>query len=740
MFNKPLVSSPSHSQDVGITNKGEVSKNVMSGNESDFQSFISYAHASREKPWLDVLKVKELGHFLPNCPNLIIPYTNRENADYQQEIVELVNYKRIIISGRTGLGKSREAIELIHRLELTFGEEFSIFLIKKVSTDFSILSQILPSRNTILLIDDLHLYWVRFDNYKKFFNLTISFDEWIESLISYLEKTSPGHLWVIITLRTEPGLGDFVDYRRKPWVGFHVHNLKGISQTNKPTVVKVIAESLQLRISSEAISVLSSKCDGSFMSIISFFNKVKSQGSRSITEEVAKSFLGTYPLVWDIEYKNFIKPNKTFSSVFIVLSLYRKFGLTPELGSVIHLAGLFRGLSILGRVLIIFSIMEELKAWLEIETISSHGRNYTIVKCADAYLENFYNAQSRKHFTELIKFMLKSSMFMGERSGKAFSLLVGDCFHPWCEAYEFFNILGEDEDLEREINKLLKSKLDYSSLISLAFICLQTRNNELASSLIFRLDFQLKAAKIFNRITGSRSSISEAIISNIAYCLGYMTYPKAVPIILTTIDFLGSRRDRNDTIHGLSLFLDRLSLEKIFGAVAKWNKDDQKVYAGACLIPSYLSGRKSEEEKLEEKAIKDLTIPLEDIIPVLRANPNEGFNAINRRDEDTILIFIANPNERLRIRGYISAAFLLDGHKDILLKGLQDKSAKVRGIILLLLKYNTTLLDNSDVCTIKNLINDNSDFEGVTLSEVAKQVLENCEFMEKVDDGNKLSG
>jgi len=104
---------------------------------------------------------RELASRLPNLQWPEIPYVSRLPAVEQEHMLaEMLQAPRLLILGRTGLGKTREAVELVRRIEAEKGEPVTVLLSQgTLDVPLKPPPEDLPTRNLILFIDNLPTHY-----------------------------------------------------------------------------------------------------------------------------------------------------------------------------------------------------------------------------------------------------------------------------------------------------------------------------------------------------------------------------------------------------------------------------------------------------------------------------------------------------------------------------------------------------------------------------------------------------
>lgn len=237
-----------------------------------------------------------------------LPYIPRWLDDKQKSFETSLESGNILLHGRSGLGKTREIVELIKRLHLKNGEENTILRIKNhFHSDFVIDSD-MYSNNAILLIDDLEKKINAFEELnsssiqseeKDFFTeldkciskVGSSFDS-VKLVFSSRKENNRGYDWHSI-LKVNSAFWNKYDVKFIP--------LPDIKKNGK-NFIEEVAKSEEIKLSNKAVKWILNNWDGTCSAIISALKilKEKHKGNSYINEthveETFKDFGLTYPI------------------------------------------------------------------------------------------------------------------------------------------------------------------------------------------------------------------------------------------------------------------------------------------------------------------------------------------------------------------------------------------------------------------------------------------------------------
>jgi hypothetical protein len=282
--------------------------------------------------------------------------------------------------------------------EADLGENLTTLLVQQFGPpDRFFFDQTASLRNLALLLDDCHLLAGRYAELSLSDNSYQTFNAWLSRLITHLTDLSSGRLWVIGTVRDEPSLFARINLSEAPWTQFPVRRLEPLSIDLIPPTVVAVSDSFDVSVAGEAMTRFVERCDGTFMSIVAFFQRMSRNKTRHVTVSDAEQFVGSYPGIWRTDYESFIRPTAAFRAIFEALSLLRQVAVLPVEELVVLIA------SALDTELDLDDIaasIEKLGAWIGQEELvldhgpQSDGRAITILRCADAYLQDLASLES----------------------------------------------------------------------------------------------------------------------------------------------------------------------------------------------------------------------------------------------------------------------------------------------------------------------------------------------------------
>lgn len=262
-----------------------------------------------------------------------IPYVHRKADRKLRQFEQRLLSGNILLTGRRGIGKTREAIETIKRLAKQTGEEI-IVLVPQANMDTGFVLEISNShRIGLLLIDDIH---------KAFFkpmsgNNSGDLDDrdFLERLSATLGQLKEGEyfdqIYCIFTCRDEPGWEDKIKLRAKFWSdnAFSTIQIPWINDEREgPAFIRQVSKYFKFRITDQAIQKITSCWDGTCSAIITSFNILKLNGLVSdgvITEQAIENFSFTYPKNWYFTiYQNQIQSIPEQKAVFDALAFLQR--------------------------------------------------------------------------------------------------------------------------------------------------------------------------------------------------------------------------------------------------------------------------------------------------------------------------------------------------------------------------------------------------------------------------------
>ena len=202
----------------------------------------------------DIVTVENLCEKLGILP---IPYVERQSAEAYQELMAKWNERKaLLIQGRGELGKRREAIELIRKLQEAQGERYTVLIPhdnmdKPTSTRY--LTK-LESPNVILFVPDGHECCQREESQ---FDIgePLDFQERLRTVIAYFEdicKRRHGDFRAIVTVDSTPGEWEKIRPQHVVWQRFHRHPLKDFIGRTSWAFIEAAKDYLQIELEQAA--------------------------------------------------------------------------------------------------------------------------------------------------------------------------------------------------------------------------------------------------------------------------------------------------------------------------------------------------------------------------------------------------------------------------------------------------------------------------------------------------------
>ena len=339
--------------------------------------FRSNKKLERQNPF-KIYDSSELDVLATDLPLLSeIPYQDRRPADIRHHLGTRLVTENSLLVGRRGLGKTREALELIHRKCVHYGEQTTILYLRDEFVDVPLRSSWLGhGRYGILLVD----------NVDKFMSQP-SVDE-VDSPLERIGRVISdlnGHfdrLDVVFTSRDEnwSEIKRIINWPNGFWaeLGVQKYQLSGIHKTQRPGFIKAALNHFGLDASEREISQIASAWDGTGEAVISAFRRF-SHGETTAGGLSQLSY--TYPGNWRNEvYEELIQPGSDQEMIFKSLALLNRFHILPYDFLVIRVAAAMRsGYFYFLRLATMRRALSELSSWMFLAG--------NIVVCPRAYLE-----------------------------------------------------------------------------------------------------------------------------------------------------------------------------------------------------------------------------------------------------------------------------------------------------------------------------------------------------------------
>lgn len=199
---------------------------------------------------------------------------------------QLLLAKRVLLEGRTGIGKTREVLEGIRRLAETTGEPFTIIIPHErfaVPEDFP---RDVPFRNIILLLDNVHERYgsrgiVDADGVRE-----PNFQEQLERIAAAFDSRFPGRFRIIATASDEPEMYERLNAHASFWDTFARYKLPPIHMDLRPSFVNSCTDHFALhRLEPEVLNAIVTRSDGTPAGIINVLANEARSGTGTVTLE-----------------------------------------------------------------------------------------------------------------------------------------------------------------------------------------------------------------------------------------------------------------------------------------------------------------------------------------------------------------------------------------------------------------------------------------------------------------------
>jgi tetratricopeptide (TPR) repeat protein len=345
--------------------------------EEEHRNKIAQQVQQREKFPFTPTSPQELPAKLRNRPEAMdLPYLL---SPAQEEMINFLNKKRrLLIRGRRGLGKTREAIELVRRLERERGDKVTVLIPHPFMDTPLEWPMNVPTGGLLLFLNDLHERYA--ENLKVEWFVERDFHQRLKEVINYFESYRRD-FWVIATVRDDPiELWERIHPKDAFWNTFYVYQLPNWDEEKRGELIEAVTSWLGMDIEDNAKQFIAQTSDGTPASIITFFVKQKDKGLNRISFAEAKEFTGTYPNEWEGVWEKDIAPVPAAKHLFAALSILSQAGVPPYKYLVVELGARLWGKRF-GRWWKgqIRQAVKSLGTWVKEE----EGK----LKCPEAYLE-----------------------------------------------------------------------------------------------------------------------------------------------------------------------------------------------------------------------------------------------------------------------------------------------------------------------------------------------------------------
>jgi tetratricopeptide (TPR) repeat protein len=281
--------------------------------------FIDYS--TNQLDVLEKLYFKEEYASLMYLPRYSSP--DRQEALISREL----DHKFLLVTGRTGLGKTRECIELFRRLAEQRGEEYMILSPRDDfdrPSPYVIPAEFMP-RNVILFIDGAQRLWSSPTKKgtdaipaRDFYDRLAATIEWMK------ERCDGGDIRVVLTAQGEPEQLKKIRLGGEGWSEFKPVPLSDIHKEALPRFIRTVANHFNLIPEPEVIEHICNNSDGTPAGIINVISRESTKPRRAdgiLRKTDIQKYTFHYPQDWEREvYDREIGPYASRHAVFQALS------------------------------------------------------------------------------------------------------------------------------------------------------------------------------------------------------------------------------------------------------------------------------------------------------------------------------------------------------------------------------------------------------------------------------------
>lgn len=292
----------------------------------------------------DQFRASELSEKASDFPELNIPYIQRQDKKLAETLFDLENRNPIILVGKSGSGKTREAIEIINRIDAQTETALIFWPRKKTLEEISKWPNMPFGQNKgILFLDNLNDFELKdgvepsgysLEKTKKEFENTLS------KIVGQFQKQFR-NFRIIATIGSDTKAWQIL--KKTPLSDFQVIELPDHTRDEAIEYCKAITTNIftniELDISSR--SYLANNYDGTFTSIQIY---LKSKNNLRIAEQISlkledvKDFRGVYQEGWEQLYKEHIEKDIAAKSIFEALSVISQARIVPYKKLIVTLA------------------------------------------------------------------------------------------------------------------------------------------------------------------------------------------------------------------------------------------------------------------------------------------------------------------------------------------------------------------------------------------------------------------
>ena len=327
---------------------------------------------------------ERIGELAPHLHgDLNIAYQPRLPPQEQEELLRLIDDTRfLVLVGRTGLGKTREGVEAIRRVEARVREPVTVLIPKAPFTPNFALPEDLSTNHIVLFVDNLHdrpFYSEGAGESAK----AASGDApaWLRQCLTYFRAYSDFR--IIATARDDLHDRDYQESTRhiRPVLrefGFVEERLASWSQSNLDGLVNAVAQWRDITIPADARAELARRCGIEGTPNYAQLAVADVVRGGSLPLDQVRGLPLTFDTLWERTWDQRIAPHHARARLFEALSLIQQAGLTPYIPIVIELAARMWAGRLWWRRVRVRAALRALGPWIEVKAAT--------LECPEAYL------------------------------------------------------------------------------------------------------------------------------------------------------------------------------------------------------------------------------------------------------------------------------------------------------------------------------------------------------------------
>lgn len=252
---------------------------------------------------------------------------------------------RILIMGRSGLGKTRLCLDFFDELAIELGEEVTVLVPDENFVVPSSLPEDFNPRHVVLFIDDFHVLASDPGSFHHLDHPALRpVEERLAACIQFFQKRGTSFR-VIITVRTDDA--DLTELTEGMVTGFATLELPHMDRSEVRSFAQAVAGHVGLTLTPDAIEEIYRKSDLSCAGITTTLMSIKlrnSQRQADLRVEDLQTLEFTYPQAWTRNvYPEQIEPVTNRRAIFEALAVLNRLRIAPSTNLVIELALSFSG-------------------------------------------------------------------------------------------------------------------------------------------------------------------------------------------------------------------------------------------------------------------------------------------------------------------------------------------------------------------------------------------------------------